>query len=183
MEQAVATFERNIEEKSGAPIRTWIERIAAQGLAKHGQMVAWLKTEHGFSHSHANHVAKQATEAAAPRSTEDPVAHLFEGGKEGLRPIYEVLAALVREFGADVELAPKKANVSVRRRKQFALLQPSTKTRLDVGLILKNRAAEGRLEPSGSFNAMFTHRVKLSALGEIDAELTAWLKEAYEEAV
>jgi hypothetical protein len=182
VEQAVATFERNIEEKTGAPIRSWVERIASQGLVKHGQMVAWLKTEHGFSHSHANHVAKQATEAASPRSEEDPVAHLFEGGKEALRPIYEALADLMRGFGADVELAPKKANVSVRRRKQFALLQPSTKTRLDVGLILKNREAAGRLEASGSFNAMFTHRVKLSAIGDIDAEIKAWLKEAYDEA-
>ena len=52
----------------------------------------------------------------------------------------------------------RRANVSVRRKKQFALIQPSTKTRLDLGLILKGRPVEGRLEPSGSFNAMFTHR-------------------------
>jgi hypothetical protein len=180
--QAIANFERTIEEKSGASIPTWIERLAAQGLAKHGQMVTWLKSEHGFSHSHANHVAKRATEAAAPRSVEDPVAHLFADGKEELRPLYERLAALVAGFGPDVELAPKKANVSVRRRRQFALLQPSTRTRLDIGLILKNRAAEGRLEPSGSFNAMFTHRVKLASEAEIDAELQAWLREAYDEA-
>ena len=183
MEQATTTFERNIEEKTGAAIPVWIERIAAAGLAKHGQMVAWLKSEHSFSHSHANHVAKQAMEAAAPRSEEDPVAHLFEGGKESLKPIYEALVALVSGFGADVEIAPKKANASIRRRKQFALFQPSTRTRLDVGLILKNRSAEGRLEPSGSFNAMFTHRVKLSSVADIDAKLGAWLKEAYDEAV
>src|ERR1700744_1269311 len=108
IEQAVATFERNIEKKTGASIPVWIERIAAQGFAKHGQIVAWLKSEHGFSHSHANHVAKQATEAAAPRSEEDPIAHLFAGGKEGLRPLYDALAAIVLEFGSDVELAPKK---------------------------------------------------------------------------
>ena len=75
------------------------------------------------------------------------------------------------------------SNASIRRRKQFALFQPSTRTRLDVGLILKNRSAEGRLESSGSFNAMFTHRVKLSSVADIDAELGAWLKEAYDEAV
>jgi hypothetical protein len=182
IDQAIATFERTIEEKTGAPIHDWIERLAAQGLAKHGQMVAWLKSEHGFSHGHANHVAKRATEAAAPRSEEDPVAHLFEGGKEGLRPLYETMIALIQGLGPDVEIAPKKANVSLRRRKQFALLQPSTKTRLDLGLILKSRAPEGRLEPSGSFNAMFTHRVKLSSPDDIDAELKGWLIEAYDEA-
>lgn len=183
IDQAVATFERNIEEKTGVTIQSWIKRIQAQGLVKHGQIVAWLKTEHALSHGHANHIAKRATEAAAPRSQDDPVAHLFEGGKEGMRPLYDAMVALVAAFGADVEIAPKKSNVSLRRRKQFALLQPSTKTRLDVGLILKNRAPEGRLEPSGSFNAMFTHRVKLSSAEEIDGELKAWLKEAYDEAV
>jgi hypothetical protein len=183
IDQAIATFERNIEEKTGAPIPSWIERIAAEGLVRHGQIVSWLKSEHGFSHSHANHVAKRATEAAAPRSEEDPVAHLFVGGKEGLRPLYDALAALVRGLGADVEIAPKKANVSLRRRKQFALIQPSTRTRLDIGLVLKNREAKDRLEPAGSFNAMFTHRVKLSSPGEIDAELKSWLQEAYDEAI
>jgi hypothetical protein len=84
--------------------------------------------------------------------------------------------------GPDVEIAPKKANVSLRRRKQFALLQPTTRTRLDLGLILKASEPEGRLEASGSFNAMFTHRVKLAAPDDIDAEVLAWLKAAYEEA-
>jgi len=182
VEQAVATFERNIEEKTGASIQSWITQIAAQGLVKHGEIVAWLKSEHGFGHGQANHVAKRATEAAAPRSEEDPVAPLFAEGKEGLRPIYDALVALAQEFGPDVEIAPKRANVSLRRRKQFALIQPSTRTRIDVGLILKNRAAEGRLEPSGSFNAMVTHRVKLSSLSDLDAELKGWLKDAYDEA-
>jgi hypothetical protein len=84
-------------------------------------------------------------------------------------------------FGPDVEFAPKKANVSVRRRRQFALLQPSTATRMDVGLILQ-RPPTGRLEPSGSFNAMFTHRIKLAVLADIDDQVVAWLKEAYDAA-
>jgi hypothetical protein len=56
-----------------------------------------------------------------------------------------------------VATAPKKANASVRRRKQFALIRPSTCTRLDVGLILKSRAPTGLLARAGSSNAMFTH--------------------------
>jgi hypothetical protein len=82
-----------------------------------------------------------------------------------------------------VEVAPKKANVSLRRAKQFALIQPSTSARLDLGLILKGRPAQGRLEASGSFNAMFTHRVKLSGPADIDDELMGWLREAYNDAL
>ena len=85
-------------------------------------------------------------------------------------------------FGADVELAPKKAYVSLRRNKQFGLVQPSTKTRVDVGINLKDVAATERLEKSGSFNAMVSHRVRLASPTEVDAELIAWLKQAYERA-
>jgi len=72
--------------------------------------------------------------------------------------------------------------VSVRRSKQFALIQPSTATRVDVGLILKKTPALGRLEESGSFNAMFTHRVRLASPADVDAELIAWLRQAYDAA-
>ena len=181
MDEKTASFERNIEALTGRSVAAWVEAIQAQTLAKHGQIVAWLKAEHGLSHAHANHIAKRATEAATPRSQDDPVAHLFEGGKEGLRPIYDRLVEEAMQFGADVELAPKKANVSVRRRRQFALIQPTTRTRVDLGLILE-REAQGRLEPAGSFNAMFSHRVRLERLDHVDAEVIGWLRDAYEAA-
>jgi hypothetical protein len=178
---AVATFERNIEAQTGRPVESWVASVQQQSLPKHGAIVAWLKTEHGLSHAHANHIAKRTTEAESPHSTGDRVAQMFNG-KERLRPIYDRLVAEATLLGPDVEVAPKKANVSVRRRKQFALIQPSTGTRIDLGLILKDRNPAGRLEASGSFNAMFTHRVKLASIDEIDAELTKWLREAYDEA-
>jgi hypothetical protein len=180
---ATESFERNIEAQTGKPVSGWVSLVREQRLEKHGAMVAWFKSEHGLSHLHANHVAKRALEVAAPRSVEDPAAHLFEGGKESLRPIYERLIASVAQLGSDVEIAPKKANVSVRRRRQFALVQPGTRTRIDLGLILKDRQPEGRLEPSGSFNAMFTHRVKLAWPDEIDTEVLTWLREAYDAAL
>jgi hypothetical protein len=143
-------------------------------------MVSWLKAEHQLSHSHANHIAKRALSDASPSPTDDPVAALFAGAKTGLRPVYDRVVEAAATFGDDVEVAPKKANVSLRRAKQFALLQPSTNTRLDLGLILKGRLPGGRLEPSGAFNAMFTHRVKLTKASEIDDELLGWLREAYD---
>jgi hypothetical protein len=177
VDEAIASFERNIEAASG---RCVAALARGSGLEKHGQILAWLKSEHGLSHGYANHIAKRALEAAAPRSADDPVEHLFAGDKAALRPLYAALLAELTSLGPDVEVAPKKANVSLRRRRQFALLQPSTKTRIDLGLILKDRPASGRLEPSGSFNAMFTHRVKIAGPDDIDAELRAWIKDAYD---
>ena len=77
---------------------------------------------------------------------------------------------------------PKKAYVSLRRSKQFAIVQPSAATRLDIGIQLKGTPTTDRLEASGSFNAMVSHRVRLSSAKGIDAELKAWLKKAYDAA-
>jgi hypothetical protein len=183
VEAAIASFERNIEAQTGRSVEAWASLVAGQGLEKHGQMVAWLKGEHGLSHAHANHIAKRATAGATAPSGDDPVAPLFAGPKQGLRPLYDRLVAAATALGNDVEIAPKKANVSLRRRKQFALVQPSTAARLDLGLILKSTPAEGRLEASGSFNAMFTHRVRLSGPDDLDDEVLGWLRRAYAEAL
>ena len=112
----------------------------------------------------------------------DLVAAQYAGEKAALKPMYDQLIKAISAFGKDVEVSPKKTYVSLRRSKQFALIQPTTKTRLDVGLNLKGVAPSGRLEASGSFNAMCTHRVRLESSDQIDKALTAWLKDAYDKA-
>lgn len=163
VKDAIATMVKNIGEKTGKSVPEWIKLARNTGLKKHKEIVTWLKTEHGVSHSYANYIALQTLKASeGPTVGGDEVAALFAGPKSALKPLYDELVATVKTFGKDVEIAPKKNNVSVRRSKQFALLQPSTATRLDVGLILKDVKPAGRLEASGSFNAMFTHRVRVT---------------------
>lgn len=183
-EEGMASLIRNLEEKTGKSIAEWIAIARASGLEKHGQLVAFLKKDHSLTHGYANQVALRAlkADAAASTASDDPVSAQYAGSKAALRPIYDALAATVRKFGSDIEFAAKKAYVSLRRSKQFGLIQPSTATRVDVGLILKGVKPKGRLEASGSFNAMFTHRVRLGSVAEVDAELIGWLKRAYEEA-
>ncbi len=94
-------------------------------------------------------------------------------------PIYKKLLSIVESFGKDVTISPKKSSVSVIRKKQFALIQPSTKTRIDLGLKIKDKPTTDRIENSGPFGTMCTHRVKLSEVSQIDDELKEWLKEAY----
>jgi len=110
------------------------------------------------------------------------VATQYGGAKAGLRPIYDALAAIIQKFGGDIEFAPKKAYVSIRRNKQVAIVQPSAATRVDVGINLKSEPTTKRLEASGSFNSMVSHRVRLSSAKDVDAELAGWLKRAYDAA-
>jgi hypothetical protein len=184
-DDATQTMIANLKEKTGKSLEQWVKIAQKSGLTKHGEVVKMLKGDHGLTHGYANLVAHETLQshaAAIADSGTDLVAAQYAGDKAGLRPIYDKLVAAIQKFGGDVELAPKKAYVSVRRSKQFAILQPSTKTRLDVGINLKGTAPSGRLEASGSFNSMVSHRVKLSEAKEVDSDLIGWLKKAYESA-
>lgn len=179
----IATMEANILEKTGKPVAEWVKIAKASGLEKHGQIVKFLKTDHGFTHGYANLVAHQAlTSSADQHDDDDLVAAQYAGPKADLKPIYDKIIAMVNSFGDDVELAPKKAYVSLRRKKQFALVQPSTKTRVDLGINIKGKPPGGRLEASGSFNAMVSHRVRLESPGDIDSNVKIWLRESYDAA-
>ena len=180
-EEMLASMIANLGEKTGKDLASWLKITRAAGLEKHGQIVKLLKTEHGMTHGFANLVAHKTLEAAAGGGgEEDLVAAQYAGAKAGLRPIYDAIVSGVRDFGGDVEIAPKKTYVSLRRNKQFALVQPSTQTRVDVGINLKGAEPTGRLEASGSFNAMVSHRVRLEEPAQVDEELLGWLKAAYE---
>ncbi len=183
VEDATATMIANLPEKTGKSLDAWVKIVAKSKLGKHGEIVSMLKSGHGLSHGYANLVAHKALASdAGSADAGELVAGQYAGPKAALKPMYDKLAGIVQGFGKDVELSPKKTYVSLRRSKQFGLIQPSTATRLDLGLNLKGVAPKGRLEASGSWNAMCTHRVKLAAPGDIDAEVKAWLKQAYDAA-
>ncbi len=178
-EEMAQSMINNLKEKTGKTLPQWLKIARGSGEAKHGAIVKFLKTGHGVTHGYANLIAAKALEGGEPG---DPVEAQYSGGKEGLKPIYTAFVRAVKKLGKDVEISPKKTYVSLRRNKQFALIQPSTKTRVDVGLNLKGVRPAGRLESSGSFNAMCTHRVRLESKKDVDAELEQWLREAYERA-
>ncbi|MFZ9386333.1 MAG: DUF4287 domain-containing protein [Chitinophagaceae bacterium] len=183
IDKAIQTQIANIEKNTGKKLDEWIAIVNRSGFAKHGELVNFLKEKHGFTHGNANtivHFAKQSHAAAAGNS-EDLVAVQYKG-KENLKPWYDKIMKEISAFGKDIEIAPKKAYVSLRRKKQFALIQPSTKDRLDVGLNIKGVAASGMASASGSWNAMCTHRIKLENEAAIGKELFNWIKKAYDEA-
>jgi hypothetical protein len=181
-EQEAAMIAR-LPEQTGRALDEWIALVQASGLAKHGDIVKQLKTDHGVSHGYANLIAHKAmrSDAASSDAADDLIAAQYAGARAQVRPIYDAVMQEVRRFGEDVEVSPKKAYVSLRRSKQFALLQPAA-SRLDVGINLKDLPATARLEPSGSFNAMVSHRVRVTSATEVDAELIGWLRAAYDRA-
>jgi hypothetical protein len=183
-EEMKASMIAGLREKTGKSLEEWLRILRASKLTKHKEFMTLLKGEHGLTHGFANMIALQALQSDSHTAgdVDALVDAQYAGSKAALRPIYDALLVAVRKFGSDVEVSPKKAYVSFRRNKQFAIIQPSTATRVDVGINLKGTEPAGRLEPSGSFNAMVSHRVRLSKPDEVDKELIGWLKQAYSEA-
>lgn len=172
----------NLEEKTGRSLDQWIKIADQSPGKKHKEIINYLKSEYGLTYGYANLIALKTRESkvgAAPTG-EALIDQQYAGAKGNLRPAYDAIISRVVQFGEDVEIAPKKAYVSLRWNKQFAILQPSTKTRLDVGINLKDTDPGERLEASGSFNAMVSQRVRITEQAEVDDELLEWLKRAYD---
>ena len=183
LDKAYATQIANIEKSTGKKLDEWISIVNKSGLEKHGELVGFLKEKHGFTHGNANmvvHYAKQSHAGAADNS-DDLITEQYKG-KENLRPWYDKIMSEVKKFGNDIEVAPKKAYVSLRRKKQFAIIQPSTKDRLDIGLNIKGIAPSGSVIAAGTWNAMCTHRVKVQDEKAINNDLIDWTRNSYDQA-
>lgn len=178
---------RNIQTNTGKPITALHEALAAAGLQKHGEKRTWLMAQFKLGYGDANTVALMVGKLPAdlggssePAGDADPLDALYAGPKAPLRPLHEAVLALVKGFGP-FEEAPKKTYVSLRRKKQFAMVGPATKDAIEIGLNAKDLPAHERLKllpPGGMCQAT----TRLSTAKEIDNSLKSWLKQAYDAA-
>lgn len=180
MDRALQTMIANMPEKTGKSLEEWKTILKKKAFAKHSEGVNYLKNEHGVTHGFANTIVLLSKEEGS--AAEDLVTAQYKG-KENLIPIYEALNAYVQTLGKDVTITPKKGSVSIIRKRQFILIKPATKTRIDLGFKLKDTPVTDRLEDSGPFGTMCTHRVQLTEASQVDDQLKAWIQEAYGQSV
>ncbi len=172
----------NLPAKTGRSLDEWfavldVAKRDDASLEKHGKAMALLKGDHGLCHGFANLVAlRYRARDAGPQTHDDLVDAQYVGGKAALRPILDRLVAEATALGDDVEVAPKKTSVSLRRRKQFAVVEAASAKRVQLGINLADAPATERLRAVGG---MCTHRVDLAAIDDVDDELLGWLREAY----
>ena len=186
MDKALQTQLANIEKRSGKTLDQLAKIVKASGLTKHGEIRDMLKSDLGMGHGDANTVVHAVLQsdgassaAAAGKSAADVVDEIYTGPKAALRPIHDKLMAAIAAFGA-FEIAPKKGYVSLRRKKQFAMVGPATNTRVEVGLNMKGVPGTDRLlaQPPGG---MCQYKVRLAAASDVDPQLIAWIRRAFDE--
>ncbi len=177
VDAATQTMIDNLPARTGRSLDEWFGVLDTAGLDKHGQLLAFLKTEHGVSHGFANLIAARYLSQGEEITGDDLVDAQYAGAKAALRPICDRLVAEARALGDDVEIAPKKTSVSLRRSKQFALVEAPSAKRVQLGFNLRGVAPTDRLRAWGG---MCTHRVDLATPDDVDDELLGWLRAAYD---
>ena len=187
VDKAIETQLKNIQAKTGKTLDHLGDLLRKSGLTKHGELRDFAKRELGLGHGDANtlvHIAFKSdgtsAAAAAGASTADVLAEIYSGPREALRPIHDAFMAGIGEFG-EFESAPKKGYISLRRKKQFAMIGPGSKTRVDIGINMKGVKGTDRLVelPPGG---MCQFKVAVTDAKEIDKELIGWVKQAYDAA-
>jgi hypothetical protein len=183
--EMVAAVLGNLPKKTGKTLEQWIQIVNSSGLATRKERVEWLKKEHRLGHVTAQMVVAEAEGQPMDKVYGDTDAlyeAMFSGPKAGLRPLSDELLKLARKLGKDVKVSPRKTFVTLSRNRQFAVVKPATRTRIDLGLALGDAKATGRLEEVRGRDSddRITHRIPVSSRAGIDAELKQWLKRAYD---
>ncbi|MEZ5047780.1 MAG: DUF5655 domain-containing protein [Chitinophagaceae bacterium] len=182
LDKATQTMIMNLYNNTGKTLEEWITMLKKENFSKHSEMMKFLKEKHMLTHGFANLIALKArgSDAASTTNQEDLITKQYKG-KEHFKPFYEKLITLITAMCKDIEIAPKNTYVSLRRKKQFAILNPSTKTRFEIGLNLKGQEANNKLIAEKP-NSICTHKICISDAKEIDNETINCIKLAYEQA-
>jgi hypothetical protein len=187
VDQAVETQMNNIQKKTGKSMDELAAIIQSSGLTKHSDIRSMLQRDLGLGYGDATmlvHTVLKTDGTSAAKASgatiEDVIKEIYSGSKAELRPIHDRLIEVINPLG-EFETAPKKGYVSLRRKRQFAMIGPATKNTVEVGLNMKGAEATERLValPPGG---MCQYRVRVSRVEEVDAELIAWIKQAYQSA-
>jgi hypothetical protein len=178
-----------LKQKTGRTLEEWVKLVQKSGPATKKERRAWLKAEHGLGMNYAGWIAEHSVgkgDDGNPetylKQAEEFVENMYTGAKESLRPIYDELLALGRSLGNDVKVCPCQTMVPLYRKHVFAQIKPTTRTRVDLGLALKDTKVPKRLIDTGGFakKDRITHRIEITSVKDIDAEVKKWLTTAYE---
>jgi len=174
----------NMKERTGRSLDEWVALVQRKGPDPLDQKAvrAWLRDVHGVLQNSQWAIAMAAAEAAGwSLPTADAYTDaLYTGPKAHLRPIHDAALGALLDLGDDVEIEGRASYITLRRARQFALLVPATKTRVDLGLRFRSEPEHPRLAKAKGLGQC-THKVGLGSIDEIDDELIGLMRLAYEE--
>ncbi len=178
------TFFKKITEMTGKNEREIYQMYLDSHFEKHSEIrtffIEKLELSYGFANTLAHYVSKtDGTSLSEGKTMDELLDEIYSKDKAKFRPIHEELISEIKKFG-DFEMIPKKGYMSLKQKRQFAMIGPKTNNRMEIGINGKNLKSSQRLEeqPKGS---MCQYIVKITDLKDVDQELIGWLYEAYQQ--
>jgi predicted transport protein len=183
-ERMMAGLTASMKERTGRTLEEWVALVEAMGPDPLDQRAVrrWLRDEHGVPQNSQWAIADAAARAAgwvAP-TVEEYIEGQYQGAKKHLRPIFERLREEIEALGEDIRAEGRATYTPFVRRRQFAAVQGATRTRVDVGLRYTEPPASELLRPADS-PGQATHRLSLTSVDQVDDEVRALLRAAYEQ--
>jgi len=179
-----------MQQKTGRSLEQWVEFLNKTGPKDHKEQLAWLKTEHGLGTNYASLIAGRSTGKAEEFETadeylshaQDYVDQMYAGPKEHLREIYDEILKFAKTMGKGIRVSPCRTIVPIYRNHVIAQIKPTTRTRIDLGLALKDTRTPKRLINTGGFEKKdrISHRIEIARIEDFDDDAKRWMKIAYD---
>jgi hypothetical protein len=179
-----------MKEKTGRSLEEWVRLVKNDAPGGERERAAWLKKEHKLGTNYASWIAarsvgkSEGNEDAGQylKHAEDYVDKMYAGPKEHLLAIYDAILTFAKTMGNDIGVSPCQTIVPIYRNHVVAQIKPTTRTRIDLGLALKDTKTPKRLISTGGFEKKdrITHRIEIGSLEDFDDEAKRWMKVAYE---
>jgi hypothetical protein len=192
-----ASMIRNLEARTGLCLDEWIEITAAEcpalsgtgedapdpASASHREVRRWLTSRYRLGPKTAWLIAAVALRhlGGVDPSQDEMVDEQYLGRYAPLRPVYDAIAFAARQLGDDVEIRPALTHVTLARGNTFAIVKPRLRS-VRLGLRLPDGPAEPseRLIARPWMKGRVTHTVDLASIAEVDGEVQAWMRQAYQ---
>jgi Family of unknown function (DUF5990)/Domain of unknown function (DUF5655) len=175
---------RLLESRTGQGVAAWNERIAAaapQNRAGEQALRKWLSAEGVTGYAQALLVWETFGYPGFLVADAEELIDRQYADRPQLRPVFDAVLAALPDLPGPVTVQARGTLVSlVSPRRAFAVLKPTTKSRVDLGLRLDTTQPEGRIQPARDLGQA-TVRIPLTTPGDVDDEVQAWLTKAYDE--
>ncbi len=174
-------FMDGLAAETGKDLKTWLKAIDGFESKKRNEVIAWLKSEHGFGHMNASLLAGIHANGGKPvyASTDDLLENQFAKSAQ-MRPLFESFVAFVKTNIPAATILPKKTYVSVLENREFAAINIKPKE-LRVGFDLGERPFDEKIEKAKLSGQMprISHMFVLTREDQLDESIVDVLKDSH----
>jgi len=172
-----------LQRRTGQDVEAWNRRIKAARVRDEAALRRWLDEQGVTGYARRLLVWERFGYPSYMTAGIGDLIGRQYADRPKLRPVLDAILGVLPEISPVLIIPARKTYVSlVSGRRTFAVIQATTKSRVDLGLRLANAEAAGRLLPArGVGNGSMSVKLALSSRDDLDREAIGWLKRAYQE--